>query len=182
MVNLYDPNDPDRGNNMSTIYPAWAHQRTVPSYSRSALWCTIELGVSLICACLPTYRPLLPKSLGISDTFKSWCSSLFNTTRSKTGSSSSGISEAQDLEQSRFDRNRIDAISEGDLTEADGGSDTGTQFPKSGASSVYAVSMESDLTLFDSSQLPCSGVRIDRLRYDAADTESQRHISSGLWD
>ena len=156
------------------------NQRIVPSYSRAALWCTIELGVSLICACLPTYRPLLPKSLGISDTFKSWFSSLFNVTRSKTGSSSSCTSKAQDLRHSRFDRNKDDITSEDDLTEADGGSDTGTQFPKSGASSSYAVSMESDSTLFDSPQLPYSNARTDTWRHDAADTESQRHPGSGL--
>ena len=180
MVSLYNPKDPNRGKYLSTIYPAYAHQRTAPSYSRAALWCTIELGVSLICACLPTYRPLLPKSLGISDTLKSWYLSIFNVTRSKTGSSSSGITKPQDLRHSRFDRNRDDALSEGNLTEADGGSDTSTHFPKSGASSVYALSVESDLTLFDSSELHCSGAKIDMSRYDAADTENQRHLSSGL--
>ena len=174
MVNLYDPKDPNRGNNLSTIYSAKAHQRTVPSYSQAALWCTIELGVSLICACLPTYGPLLPKSLGISAMFKSWYSSLFNVTRSKTSNSSLGISKAQDFQHSRFDRNKYDAISEGHFTQADGRSDTRNQFPKSGAYSWDAVSMESDSTLFDSSQPPCSKAGIDTLRHDAADPESQR--------
>ena len=93
--------------------------------------------------------------------------------RSKTGSSSSGTSKAQDFQHGRFDRNK------GDLTEADGGSDTGTQISKSGAYSSYAVSMESDSTLFDSSQPPCSKAKIDTLRHDAADLESQRQLSRG---
>ena len=98
--------------------------------------------------------------------------------RSKTGGSSSVTSNAQDFRYSRSDRNNDDAISEGNGTEADGGSDAAAQFPKSGAYSLYAVSVESDLTLFDSSPLPSSESRNDTLRYDAPDTESQRHPSS----
>ena len=98
--------------------------------------------------------------------------------RSKTGGSSSVTSKAQDFQYSRSDRDKDDAISEGNRTGADAGSDTAAQFPKSGAYSLYGVSMESDLTLFDSSPLSSSGARIDTLRYDAADTESQRHPSS----
>ena len=111
--------------------------------------------------------------------FKSWYSSLFNVARSKTGSSSLGISKAQDFQHSRFDRNKYDASSEGHFTRAGGGSNTGTQFLKSVAYSLDAVSMESDLTLFDSSQLSCSKASIDTLRHDAADPESQRQLSSG---
>ena len=93
--------------------------------------------------------------------------------RSKTGSSSSSTSEVQEFQHSRFNPNKDDAISEGDLTQADGGSNTATQFSKSGVYSLYTVSTESDLTLFDSSQPPCSKARIE---HDVADLESQRQL------
>ena len=33
----------------------------IVNFARGSIWTTIHLGMAIICACLPTYRPLLTK-------------------------------------------------------------------------------------------------------------------------
>ena len=101
----------------------------------------MEIGVALICACLPTYRPLLPKSMGVSDIFKSWYSSLLNITQSRTGSTSSDIPKAQVSNYSRFDSNRDDTMGEEHFNKAVGVSDIDVQFSKTGAYPLSTISV-----------------------------------------
>lgn len=44
------------------------------------IWATIENGLAIICACLPTYKPLLPKSSILDSTFGKWYKSLLSGT------------------------------------------------------------------------------------------------------
>ena len=55
----------------------------VPSISACIMWSTVELGTAIICACLPTYRPLLHGSW-----FGDW---LAHATHSVRGSSSNTV-------------------------------------------------------------------------------------------
>lgn len=145
IVYSYDPKYPERGKSISARPSAKTHKCSVPSYSRATLWSAIELGTALIGACLPTYRPLLPKSFAISDTFKHWYSSLFKSARSKTDNTSSGMSKTQVFDISRIDRNRNDSIGEEHLTQAVGGSDTDTQNSKWSVSTEYQLPKEATI-------------------------------------
>ena len=48
-------------------------------------WTTVELATALICACFPTYGPLLRTGL-IKSTFKSWYTSLLSNIKSRSRS------------------------------------------------------------------------------------------------
>lgn len=50
-------------------------------------WSTIELGFAIICACLPTYGPLLVEMAKISHSLRSWQLSLFESLRGSRGAS-----------------------------------------------------------------------------------------------
>ncbi|KAI4138850.1 MAG: hypothetical protein L6R39_006573 [Caloplaca ligustica] len=66
----------------------------VQSFPGRIAWSTVQLGVAIICACLPTYRPLIPKSFGLSSTGKHWYFSFYKITRSEKGvSTQEGLAE-----------------------------------------------------------------------------------------
>ena len=56
-------------------------------------WSTIELGVAIIAACLPTLRALLPGGSLVPASVRSWYASLINTKRGSQDSNSKGLSE-----------------------------------------------------------------------------------------
>ena len=59
MAYIYSPKTPQEGSFHKPVKRAPLTRVSVPSISLCILWSTIELGTAIICACLPTYRPLL---------------------------------------------------------------------------------------------------------------------------
>lgn len=57
--------------------------RVVQKFPRAILWTTIETGTAIICACLPTYRPLIPQRCTMSAKLKNWYSSIRGTSLSQ---------------------------------------------------------------------------------------------------
>ncbi|KAL8723797.1 MAG: hypothetical protein Q9181_007189 [Wetmoreana brouardii] len=66
----------------------------VPSFPNRIVWSTAELGVAIVCACLPTYRPLLPKSFGFFKV-KTWYFSFYRITGTDHGSASKPDRQAE---------------------------------------------------------------------------------------
>ncbi|KAI9782522.1 MAG: hypothetical protein M1816_001860 [Peltula sp. TS41687] len=59
------------------------------SFSKGQIWSSIQLGVALICACLPTYRPLLIRFKGVFSSLRQRYGSVFSrSSRSGSGSGS----------------------------------------------------------------------------------------------
>ena len=87
---------------------------------RDLTWGTIENGLSIICACLPTYRPLLTKSLSIPKDVRAWYSSLRGNRRGWGGGSrSSKSTPSTNANQSGSDsRKRYNKITDGALDGA----------------------------------------------------------------
>lgn len=50
-------------------------------------WSTIELGFAIICACLPTYGPLLVETAKFTQSLRSWQLSFFESLRGSRGAS-----------------------------------------------------------------------------------------------
>ena len=73
-------------------------------------WASVENGLALICACLPTYRPLLSKGQAVLLSLNTWYSSLLSTRsrheKQATPDSSSGSAQAGDT----IDRKRYNQI------------------------------------------------------------------------
>ena len=44
--------------------------------SRMAVWLLVQLSIGVVCACLPTYAPLLSSRKSIVTSLKGWCSSV----------------------------------------------------------------------------------------------------------
>lgn len=120
MVYSFDPQQPKTGELGHDLEWHCSNQLTVavPSFSQGILWSTIELGVALICACLPTYRPLLTHSLGMLNVVKSWFSPLLDISRTGSYKSSKGLSSSNNSAYARFDRHGLDSIDKAHLTEA----------------------------------------------------------------
>lgn len=98
--------------------------KTVPSYSRGILWSTVELGVALICACLPTYLPLVPKSFGLSSTVRSWYNSLLSVMRSRPRGFRGGQPNNDLSGYNSFDHRESSSMDKVHLTQAIGGERT----------------------------------------------------------
>ena len=81
------------------------------------IWGIIENGLAIICACLPTYRPLLAKGFSLTTDFRAWYSSLLHNTRSwGGGSQSSKVTPSTDANKGVFDnRKRYNQIKDGVL-------------------------------------------------------------------
>lgn len=87
------------------------------------IWATIENGLAIICACLPTYRPLLPKGSILDSTLGKWYKSLLSSTHTRRGTGAKPTANS-DL------RNQYNQIEDGTadhvhLTEAIGGDKVG---------------------------------------------------------
>jgi hypothetical protein len=57
-------------------------------------WITVELACAIVCACLPTYAPLLPRET-VFPSLKSWYASLVNSFRSTNQSKSSKVQSSE---------------------------------------------------------------------------------------
>ena len=81
------------------------------------VWGIIENGLAIICACLPTYRPLLTKGFSLTTDFHAWYSSLLHNTRSwRGGSQSSKTTPSTDANKGVFEnRKRYNQIEDGML-------------------------------------------------------------------
>ena len=55
-------------------------------------WIMIQISLATVCACLPVYRPLLPKSIGMSARIKTW----YSSTRSMLGRTQSSSTSDSD--------------------------------------------------------------------------------------
>ena len=81
MYYSFDPNKPKQGGFLQAGVHALLTQVLVASISLNIKLSTIELGTAIICACLPTYRPLLQGSW-----VRDWLASARRNVR-RTGSS-----------------------------------------------------------------------------------------------
>ena len=125
----------------SAIFPSDSY--IVPSYPRATLWSTIELGTAIICACLPTYRPLLAEGFVASNIIKSWYSSLLDATGSKSRGSSKVSSNHGKSAFVRIDRHGLDSVDEDHLTEAVRGPEAGNEPHKSNSYPMNVISVQS---------------------------------------
>lgn len=60
------------------------------SLNRLAIWLLVQLSIGIICACLPTYGPLLPNGAFLSKRLKGWYSSVGSLLGRRHTSSNSG--------------------------------------------------------------------------------------------
>ena len=70
---------------------------------------TIEIGTALVCACLPIYRPLLPKELPLTRHLTTWLSSIRSTwrlsrSRAKRSAGASPTSDSKPLRNNDDDK------------------------------------------------------------------------------
>ena len=128
---------------MGVIYKAGSSQRMTTSSTPRAIltytmavtlvgdliWATIENGLAIICACLPTYRPLLTTSQAFLVSVNSWYSSLLSR---GSQSKASGFTETEHVSDNQS-RKRYNQIADGTqdnlyLAKAVGGSGAGEEF------------------------------------------------------
>lgn len=113
----------------------------MPSVPHATVWSTIELGTAILCACLPTYRKLLPSKFTIPQSIKSWYDSLLGTISSERLKKSASSKEPSDY--NRFgDGEEADLVNKTYLTEAVGGDKTGTLYHQDGAFPLNAIAVD----------------------------------------
>ncbi|KAL9012267.1 MAG: hypothetical protein Q9173_002959 [Seirophora scorigena] len=94
----------------------------------SARWVYAQINVGIVCACLPTLKPILPKSGTVSTTVRNLVSSIRSSLRS-TGSGEGQPTNGQSNEASVINRHdryhniSRDAVDKTHLTQAIGGSE-----------------------------------------------------------
>ena len=71
---------------MRLVY-IWHQPGGVPNFAKNMVWSTIQLGLAILCACLPTLNPILAVIAKPITMLKSWTSSLISTSRSKNNGS-----------------------------------------------------------------------------------------------
>lgn len=74
------------------------------SYSRLGLWYLVQLSLAVICACLPTYGPLLPNGALLSRRFKEWYSSVELMLGRSQRSSNSNLKTGRSLDSDALER------------------------------------------------------------------------------
>ena len=134
MYYSFDPKKPNQGGILQAGVHALLTRGLVASISLNIKLCTIELGTAIICACLPTYRPLLQ-----GPWVRNWLAPARRSVR-RTGSSvvarSSSHNGYRDLRARLTDDNNSDKIL---LNEIAGGRRTegsGIGFPPANVISV----------------------------------------------
>lgn len=128
MIYSFNPKAPQQGK--SDVYSTGlisVNVWLVPSVPNATSWSTVELGIAIICACLPTYRKLLPSKYVFLVTVQSWYNSLLGTVRTtRTGESGGNASFAGHSNYSRFGGNEEDNSTDRErLTKAVRGRDGG---------------------------------------------------------
>ncbi len=91
-------------------------------------WATIENGLAIICACLPTFRPLLSGNTLVASTLNSWYNSLLSTSRGSQSKQSGHTASVHNDDRRQLKRyNQIEDGTQDDihLTNLVGGSRTG---------------------------------------------------------
>ncbi|MCJ1459112.1 hypothetical protein MMC28_009489 [Mycoblastus sanguinarius] len=100
---------------MAVLYRAGSEQ--IDGF-KDVIWGIVENGLAIICACLPTYRPLLSKVFSLGTDVRAWYSSLLGNTRSWGGGShSSKSTPAADANKSDS-RKHYNQIEDGTLDGA----------------------------------------------------------------
>ena len=94
----------------------------------SGQWVYAQLNVGIVCACLPTLRPVVPKSATVTTTIRNLISSLrssLRTSASNRGPATDGQSNDASISNrnNRYRNISHDAIDKAHLTEAVGGSE-----------------------------------------------------------
>ena len=133
----FDPKKPNKGGFLQAGVHALLTQLLVASIPMTIKLATIELGTAIICACLPTYRPLLQGS---------WvCNWLASARRSVGRTGSSAVAQRSSLNSHGDVRGGYDWFTDGNnsdrilLNEVAGGRRTegsGIPFPPANAISV----------------------------------------------
>lgn len=123
MIYLYHPRN-DQSGKYYLDQEACAADMNPVSLLPGMDWSTIELGVAIIAACLPTLRALLPGGSLVPASIRSWYASLINTKRGSQDSNSKGLSEGtygthSSSHYMQFDHEGSDTAH---LTNAKGGS------------------------------------------------------------
>ena len=88
-------------------------------------WASVENGLALICACLPTYRPLLSKGQAVLLSLNTWYSSLLSTRsrheKQATPDSPSGSAQAGGaIDRKRYNQSHDGTQDHFRLTESTG--------------------------------------------------------------
>jgi len=102
------------------------------SFTESALWIHIHVGTAIICACLPTFRPLIAKFWLVSKSFRQRYAGLFSSLRSRRTKSTKGSgADGSETEAYKGPNSRYGLVgAEGDgvcLTDVQSGPYTGSQ-------------------------------------------------------
>ena len=142
MVYSFNPKEPKTGKLLFLI--VWLLELInflVPSYSRAILWSTIELGVALICACLPTYRPLLPKTFGLPSTVRGWYTSLLSVTRSRGSTKATSNNDLSGY--NKFDHRESFSMDKVHLTQAIGGNKSRQNDELGNSCPLHGIAVES---------------------------------------
>lgn len=128
MIYLFHPHNDQTGRQSFEIGSCTADTDVV-SLPPGLDWSTVELGVAIICACLPTLRPIFPKRPLMSTSLKNWYNSLRGSSKSSQGTHSRGVSRSTYGNKpapgyNRFDTETPDTIY---LTDIVGGRRAGEQ-------------------------------------------------------
>ena len=103
----------------------------IARYSRTRLeiWSTVETGIGIVCACLPTLSPLIPKNTNWSFNIKVFASSLFTyslVSKKRSSKQPSGITKNDHGGKSGYYSNLGDnGAEEAHLAHAEGGRNLG---------------------------------------------------------
>lgn len=71
-------------------------------FTQGDIWSNIHAGTAIICACLPTYRPLFPRLAAFSNNVRQRYRNLVNSTRRTRSTKSSAEEIPVDLPKSRY--------------------------------------------------------------------------------
>lgn len=99
----------------------------IVSFTKASLWSSIHLGTAVICACLPTYRPLLDRILSIASPIRQIYANLLgmrssSTTDPKTTPTDSTLHNSRSSYK-RMERSHSDEINLVDVSIAAGSQD-----------------------------------------------------------
>lgn len=123
--------------------------RLVDALLSAGLWVNIQLCSAIICACLPTYRPILPRGAILSSTLSQWHSLLSRRSRASTSRSSEGntkdYSKSYTVSDGRARYARYNNISDGAvnqivLTDIKTGNEVDHDYPPN------TINVETDLS------------------------------------
>lgn len=86
IIFTYKPSNPHCKSSFATYLSCHAHNIDLVAMINSVLWLDIQLSCAIICACLPTYKAILPKGAYLTAHLKQW---YYRVSSSRSGSSKS---------------------------------------------------------------------------------------------